>query len=61
MNATITYRINKRKHSSIISLQFINLLMAKENYGLYYNYQTHQVEHWEFAVPVPNLSYKIEF
>jgi hypothetical protein len=61
VNATINYRINKKHHSSIWSLQMMNLLLAKENYGLYYNYKTKQVERWEFAVPVPNLSYKIEF
>jgi len=61
VSATINYRINKKRHSSIWSLQMVNLLMAKENYGLYYNYQSEQVERWEFAVPVPNLSYKIEF
>ncbi len=60
-SATINYRINKKRHSSIWSLQMVNLLMAKENYGLYYNYQTGQVERFEFAVLVPNLSYKIEF
>ncbi len=61
VSATINYRINKKHHSSIWSLQMGNLLLAKENYGLYYNYKTKQVERWEFAVPVPNLSYKIEF
>ena len=61
VNATINYRINKKHHSSIWSLQMINLFLSKENYGLYYNYKTKQVERWEFAVPVPNLSYKIEF
>ena len=61
VNATINYRINKRHHSGIWSLQLANLFLAKENYGLYYNYKTKQVERWEFAVPVPNLSYKIEF
>jgi hypothetical protein len=61
VNATINYRINKKHHSSIWSLQMMNLLLAKENYGLYYNYKTKQVERWEFAVQVPNLSYKIEF
>jgi hypothetical protein len=61
VSATINYRINKKRHSSVWSLQMLNLLLAKENYGLYYNYNTHQVERWEFAVPVPNLSYKIEF
>jgi hypothetical protein len=60
-SATINYRINKKRHSSIWSLQMVNLLMAKENYGLYYNYKTGQVERFEFAVLVPNISYKIEF
>jgi hypothetical protein len=29
--------------------------------AVYYNYRSQQVERFEFAVPVPNLSYKIEF
>ncbi|MFC2116652.1 hypothetical protein ACFLTU_09255 [Bacteroidota bacterium] len=61
VSATINYRINKINHSSIWSLQLSNLLLAKENYGLYYNYKTKQVESFEFAVLIPNLSYKIEF
>lgn len=61
VSATINFRINKGRHSSILSLQMVNLLLAKENYGLYYNYKTQGVERFEFAVPVPNLSYKIEF
>lgn len=61
VSATINYRINKKNHSSIWSLQIINLFLAEENYGLYYNYKTRQVERMEFAVPVPNLSFKIEF
>jgi len=61
VSATVNYRINKKRHSSIWSLQMVNLLMAKENYGLYYNYKTKQVERFEFAVLVPNISYKIEF
>lgn len=61
VSAAINYRVNKRKHSSIWSLQMGNLLLRKENYGLYYNYKSKQVERFEFAVPVPNLSYKIEF
>jgi hypothetical protein len=60
-NATINYRINKQKFSSIWLLQVINLFMTKENYGLFYNYKTNKVERWEFAVIVPSLSYKIEF
>ena len=61
VNATVDYRVNKKNHSRIWSLQMINLFLAKENYGLYYNYKTSQVERFEFAVPVPNLSFKIEF
>ncbi len=61
VNTTFNYRINKTKHSSIWSLQIINLFLAKENYGLYYNYKTKKVEAWEFAVLVPSISYKIEF
>ena len=61
LSATVNYRKNKENRSSIWSLQMVNMLLAKENYGLYYNYKTRQVERWEFAVPVPNISYKIEF
>lgn len=61
VSVAINYRINKKNHSSIWSLQMANLLLDKENYGLYYNYKSKQVERFEFAVPVPNLSYKIEF
>ncbi len=61
VNATINYRINKKKHASIWTLQMMNLFLAKENYGYFYNYKTKLVEPWELAVPTPNLSYKIEF
>jgi len=61
LNATINYRINKKQYSSIWSLSIGNLLMTKENYGLYYDYKTRRVERWEFAVLVPNISYKREF
>ena len=61
VGATINYRVNKKNRSSIWSLQIMNLLLRPENYGLYFNYKTQQVERFEFAVMVPNLSYKIEF
>ena len=59
--ATVNYRINRKNHSSIWSLQMSNLLAADEFYGYYYNYRTNQIERNEFAVVIPNLSYKIEF
>ena len=61
LSATINYQINKKKHSGIWSLKVTNLLLTKENYGLYYNYKSRQVERFELAVLIPHLSYKIEF
>ena len=61
VNATVNYRINKKKHAGIWSLQMMNLFLAKENYGYFYNYRNKQVEPWNLAVPTPSLSYKIEF
>ena len=61
LHLTLTYRINKRKHSSLWSLQVLNVLAAKENYGYRYNYRTHHIEPNNDAIVIPNLSYKIEF
>jgi hypothetical protein len=60
-SAGINYRINKRRHSSIWSIQMMNLFLTKENWGYFYNFKTREVDKVEFAVPVPNISYKIEF
>jgi len=61
VNATINYRFNKRKYSGICSLQMINVLFTEETYGYLYNYKSQLVEPWNLVVPVPGLSYKIEF
>ncbi len=61
LNASITYRINKKKHASIWSLQVLNLLGAEEHYGYSYNYRMDQLEEEKVVVVVPSLSYKIEF
>ncbi len=60
-SATLNYRVNKKKHSRILSVQMMNLFLTKENYGYMYNHREGRVEKFEFAVPVPNISYKIEF
>jgi hypothetical protein len=57
----MSYRINKKKHASIWSVQVLNLLGAEENYGYAYNYRTDQLESNELVVMVPSVSYKIEF
>jgi hypothetical protein len=61
LNASLTYRINKNKHSSIWSVQVLNLLGAEENYGYSYNYRADQLEESKLVVVIPSLSYKIEF
>lgn len=61
VNASVNYRINKKKHASIWSVQVLNLLGSEENYGYAYNYRTDQIEEEKIAVIVPSLSYKIEF
>ena len=61
MDATINYRINKKNYASIWSLKMINIFLASENYGYFYNYKKERVEPWELAVPMPSFSYKIEF
>jgi hypothetical protein len=61
VSATINYRVNREKFSSVWSFQITNLLAVKENYGLNYNYKTREVDPFEFAVVMPGLSYKIEF
>jgi len=61
LNASITYRNNKKKHSSIWALQVMNLLGTEEFYGYDYNYRTETVDRIAVRVVVPSISYKIEF
>lgn len=61
LNASITYRINKKKHASIWSLQVLNALGSEESYGYRYNYRTDSFEEDAVMVIVPSIAYKIEF
>ena len=61
LNASVTYRINKRKHASIWSLQILNALGTEEFYGYQYNYRTETIEEGSVRVVVPSIAYKIEF
>jgi hypothetical protein len=61
LNVSITYRINKKKHASIWSLQVMNALGSPEYYGYRYNYRTDLIEEDAVSVVVPSISYKIEF
>lgn len=60
-NATVNYRINKKRCAYIWTAQMVNLFLVKENYGYFYNYKTKRVEPWNLVVPTPILAFKIEF
>jgi hypothetical protein len=61
LDLSITYRINKKKHSSVWALQLKNALGSPENYGAYYNHKTDKIEEAKAVVILPIISYKIEF
>jgi len=61
MDMTVSYRINKKNHTSIWSLQVLNVLGREEFYGYTYSYETNKVVEESLVIIVPNLSYKIEF
>ncbi|MEX2639755.1 MAG: TonB-dependent receptor [Balneolales bacterium] len=58
---TVTYRLNRRNHSSVWALQVKNIFGAPMHFGRYYNIQDKEVQMDKSVVIVPNLSYKIEF
>jgi hypothetical protein len=61
LDMTLNYRINKKNHASIWSVQIMNLLGRKEFYGYEYSYEKNEVVEFTPVVIVPNFSYKIEF
>jgi hypothetical protein len=61
LDMTLTYKINRRKHSSSWALQVMNVLGRDEFYGYDYNYKSGNVEADRVRVIVPSVSYKIEF
>ena len=61
VNIGISYRVNKLKHSSVWSLQVINLLGSSTSQGYYYNLKENKVAVDKYKLVIPNLSYKIEF
>jgi hypothetical protein len=61
LDLSITYRINKQKHSSVWALQVKNVLLAPMYEGYNYYYKSGKVENQPQAVLVPSISYKIEF
>jgi len=60
-NATVSYRINKRKVSHEFAIKAINLTGVKEHYGHEYNHVSKRIENNEHSTSIPNISYKIQF
>jgi hypothetical protein len=58
---TLSYRKNKEKYSSVITLQMLNTFGSKDFNGFLYNFKTNQVEKDITKYTLPVISYRIEF
>ncbi len=58
---TLSYRKNKKKHSSVWSLQVLNASQTSDFQSNIFNLNTQTVQEKYTSIPIPNLSYKIEF
>ena len=58
---TISYRKNKKKHSSVWSLQVLNSGQTEEFDKHIFNTNTQMIDTKYSSVVIPNLSYRIEF
>jgi hypothetical protein len=61
LSLSVSYRINKSKHSGIWSLNFMNALFYKEFNGYYFDETTNTIKKDINELVIPNISYKIEF
>lgn len=60
-NATISFRMNKKKVSHEFAIKSINTTGFKEYLGHQYNIKTGEIEPYRQATSIPNISYKLEF
>ena len=58
---SVTYRVNRTRHSGIWALQVKNLLGQATAEGYNYNYKTQSVTLDKSTVVIPSISYTIEF
>ena len=61
LSFTISFRKNKPNHSSVWTLQVLNVNGTKGFDIDYYNINTNAIEQKYNQIVIPNLSYKIEF
>lgn len=60
-NASVSYRINKKKVSHTFAFQGINITGTKEYYEHAYNFKTEKIERLYNSIAIPNISYKLNF
>ena len=58
---TLSYRKNKTKHSSVWSLQVLNVTGREEYFHDFYNLKTNKIDTKFEGLVIPNISYKVEF
>jgi len=58
---TVSYRQNKKKYASVITLQVLNASQTKDFESNIFNLNTQSVEEKFSSILIPNLSYKVEF
>jgi hypothetical protein len=58
---SVTYRLNRSRHSRTLALQVKNLLGEETAEGYNYNYKTQSVTLDKSVVVIPSISYTIEF
>ncbi len=58
---TVSWRKDKKRTASVLSVQVKNILGNPTEYNWTYNYQQQKLEKQSVVVVVPNISYRIEF
>ncbi|MCD4792877.1 MAG: carboxypeptidase-like regulatory domain-containing protein [Bacteroidales bacterium] len=61
LDLTLTYRINKKRYSSVWALQIKNVTGRPSNFQYDYNIKENKIETTSLQIIVPSISYKIEF
>ena len=61
LHVTLTYRKNRKKVSSLWSLQILNALGNSQSFGYRYNFRDQTIDPDKETVVIPNLSYKFQF
>lgn len=61
LHMTCNYRLNRKNHASVWSLQVLNILGSPEFFGYKYNMKEDTIDKDQQTIIMPNISYRIEF